>query len=125
MEVRIELEQARIVVSLSASKEERSSIYGEKMAESIEFSIASNGPIDLRSVHNDHLALIVLLAAHPFAIGRLPVPLHVSKQFEEATRIFSVINRNFCPVLETAHCKIQWETWSGFFRGMDSTAYLH
>ena len=89
MEVRIELEQARIVVSLSASKEERSSIYGEKMAESLEFSIASNGPIDLRSVHNDHLALIVLLAAHPFAIGRLPVPLHVSKQFEEATRIFS------------------------------------
>ena len=60
MEVRIELEQARIVVSLSASKEERSSIYGEKMAESLEFSIASNGPIDLRSVHNDHLALIVL-----------------------------------------------------------------
>ena len=101
MEVRIELEQARIVVSLSASKEERSSIYGEKWPNHLEFSIASNGPIDLRSVHNDHLALIVLLAAHPFAIGRLPVPLHVSKQFEEATHIFSrYTNRNFCPVLE-------------------------
>ena len=59
------------------------------MAESLEFSIASNGSIDLRLVHNDHLALIVLLAAHPFAMGRLPIPLHVSKQFEEATRIFS------------------------------------
>ena len=122
MEVRIELEQARIVVSLSASKEERSSIYGEKMAESLEFSIASNGPIDLRSVHNDHLALIVLLAAHPFAIGRLPVPLHVSKQFEEATRIFSRYKPEFLSSSGKPYtAKSNGKPGLAFSGGMDST----
>lgn len=125
MEVRIELEQARIVVSLSASKEERSSIYGEKMAESLEFSIASNGPIDLRSVHNDHLALIVLLAAHPFAIGRLPVPLHVSKQFEEATRIFSRYKPEFLSSSGKPYtAKSNGKPGLAFSGGMDSTAAL-
>ena len=81
MEVRIELEQTRIVVTLSASEEERNSHYGEKMAESLEFSIASNGSIDLRKVHDDHLALIVLLAAHPFAVGNFcPACRNLDKQ---------------------------------------------
>lgn len=125
MEVRIELEQARIVVSLSASKEERSSIYGEKMAESLEFSIASNGPIDLRSVHNDHLALIVLLAAHPFAMGRLPIPLHVSKQFEEATRIFSRYKPEFLSSSGKPYtAKSNGKPGLAFSGGMDSTAAL-
>ena len=125
MEVRIELEQARIVVSLSASKEERFSIYGEKMAESLEFSIASNGPIDLRSVHNDHLALIVLLAAHPFAVGRLPIPLHVSKQFEEATHIFSRYRPDFLSSSGKPYtAKSNGKPGLAFSGGMDSTAAL-
>lgn len=125
MEVRIELEQARIVVSLSASKEERESIYGEKMADSLEFSIASNGPFDFRMVHEDHLALIVLLAAHPFAIGKLSIPLHVSKQFEEATRIFSRYQPEFLsPSVKPYTSKSEGKPGLAFSGGMDSTAAL-
>jgi len=125
MEIRIELEQSRIVVSLSASKEERDSAYGEKMAEKLDFSIASNGTIDLRTVHNDHLALIVLLAAHPFAIGKLPIPLHVSKQFEAATQIFT----RYRPEFPSTSGKPYTSSSNGkpglaFSGGMDSTAAL-
>ena len=95
------------------------------MAESLEFSIASNGPIDLRSVHNDHLALIVLLAAHPFAIGRFPVPLHVSKQFEEATRIFSRYKPEFLSSSGKPYtAKSNGKPGLAFSGGMDSTAAL-
>lgn len=125
MDVHIELEQARIVVSLSATENERESIYGDKMAESLEFSIASNGPIDLRSVHNDHLALIVLLAAHPFAIGTLSIPLHVSKQFEEATEIFSRYRPEFLDTSEKPYTpKSDGKPGLAFSGGMDSTAAL-
>ena len=125
MEVQIELEQARIVVSLSASKEERDSIYGEKMAESLEFSIASSGPIDLRLAHNDHLALIVLLAAHPFAQGRLAIPLHVSKQFERATQIFSRYRPKFLSTSGKPYTpKSDGKPGLAFSGGVDSTAAL-
>lgn len=125
MEVKIELEQARIVVSLFASKEERDSTYGEKMAESLEFSIASNGPFDFRNVHNDHLALIVLLAAHPFAVGRFPIPLHVSKQFKEATGIFSRYRPEFLSDSEKPYTpKSDGRPGLAFSGGMDSTAAL-
>jgi len=125
MEVRIELEQSRIVLSLSASKEERDSVYGEKMAETLDFSIASNGPIDLRTVHDDHLALIVLLAVHPFAIGKLPIPLHVSKQFEEATQIFSRYRPEFLSTSGRPYTsKSDGKPGLAFSGGMDSTAAL-
>lgn len=125
MEAHIELEQARIVVSLSASKDEKESIYAEKMAESLEFSIASNGPIDLRAVHHDHLALIVLLAAHPFALGQLSIPLHVSKQFEEATKIFSRYRPEFLPASGKPYTpKSDGKPGLAFSGGMDSTAAL-
>jgi len=125
MEVRIELEQSRIVVSLSASQEERDSVYGEKMAEKLDFSIASNGPVDLRTVHDDHLALIVLLAVHPFAIGKLSIPLHVSKQFEEATKIFSRYRPEFLSVSGKPYTsKSDGKPGLAFSGGMDSTAAL-
>ena len=125
MEVQLELEQARIVVSLSASVEERESIYGEKMAKSLEFSIASSGPIDLRSAHNDHLALIVLLAAHPFAMGKLPIPLHVSPQFEEATKIFSRYRPEFLSTSGKPYTsKSDGKPGLAFSGGVDSTAAL-
>ena len=125
MEVRIELEQSRIVLSLSASKEERDSVYGEKMADTLDFSIASNGPIDLRTVHDDHLALIVLLAVHPFAIGKLPIPLHVSKQFEEATQIFSRYRPEFLSTSGRPYTsKSDGKPGLAFSGGMDSTAAL-
>ena len=125
MEVRIELEQSRIVVSLSASQEERDSVYGEKMAEKLDFSIASNGPVDLRTVHDDHLALIVLLAVHPFAIGKLSIPLHVSKQFEEATKIFSRYRPEFLSVSGKPYTsKSEGKPGLAFSGGMDSTAAL-
>tara|TARA_Y100000766_G_scaffold285513_1_gene309657 strand:- start:703 stop:1986 length:1284 start_codon:yes stop_codon:yes gene_type:complete len=125
MEVKIELEQARIVVSFSVSKEERESIYGEKMAESLDFSIASSGQIDLRLAHNDHLALIVLLAAHPFAQGRLSIPLHVSKQFEEATQIFSRYRPEFLSTAGKPYTsKSEGKPGLAFSGGMDSTAAL-
>ena len=125
MEVRIELEQARIVVTLSASEEERNSHYGEKMAESLEFSIASNGSIDLRKVHDDHLALIVLLAAHPFAVGNLSIPIHVSKQFEEATKIFSRYRPVFLSNSGKPYTsKSDAKPGLAFSGGMDSTAAL-
>ncbi len=125
MEVRIEVEQSRIVLSLSASKEERDSVYGEKMAETLDFSIASNGPIDLRTVHDDHLALIVLLAVHPFAIGKLPIPLHVSKQFEEATQIFSRYRPEFLSTSGRPYTsKSDGKPGLAFSGGMDSTAAL-
>ncbi len=125
MEVRIELEQSRIVVSLYASQEERDSVYGEKMAEKLDFSIASNGPVDLRTVHDDHLALIVLLAVHPFAIGKLSIPLHVSKQFEEATKIFSRYRPEFLSVSGKPYTsKSDGKPGLAFSGGMDSTAAL-
>ena len=125
MEVRIELEQSRIVVSLSASQEERDSAYGEKMAEKLDFSIASSGPIDLRTVHDDHLALIVLLAVHPFAIGKLPIPLHVSKQFSEATEIFSRYRPEFLSTSGKPYTsKSDGKPGLAFSGGMDSTAAL-
>jgi hypothetical protein len=125
MEVRIELEQSRIVVSLSASQEERDSVYGEKMAEKLDFSIASNGPVDLRTVHDDHLALIVLLAVHPFAIGKLTIPLHVSKQFEEATKIFSRYRPEFLSASGKPYTsKSDGKPGLAFSGGMDSTAAL-
>jgi len=125
MEVRIELEQSRIVVSFSASQEERDSVYGEKMAEKLDFSIASNGPVDLRTVHDDHLALIVLLAVHPFAIGKLSIPLHVSKQFEEATKIFSRYRPEFLSVSGKPYTsKSDGKPGLAFSGGMDSTAAL-
>lgn len=125
MEVRIEVEQSRIVVSLSPSKKERESIYGEKMADSLEFSIASNGPVDFRLVHGDHLALIVLLAAHPFATGELPIPIHVSKQFEQATRIFSRYRPKFLSVSGKPYTsKSDGRPGLAFSGGVDSTAAL-
>ena len=125
MEVRIEVEQSRIVVSLSPSKKDRESIYGEKMADSLEFSIASNGPVDFRLVHGDHLALIVLLAAHPFATGKLPIPIHVSKQFEQATRIFSRYRPEFLSVSGKPYTsKSNGKPGLAFSGGMDSTAAL-
>jgi hypothetical protein len=125
MEVKIELEQTRIVVSLLASTEERESVYGERMADSLEFSIASSGPVDLRSVHDDHLALIVLLASHPFAVGNLSIPLHVSKQFEEATRIFSRYRPVFLSTSGKPYTsKSDAKPGLAFSGGMDSTAAL-
>ena len=95
------------------------------MAESLEFSIASNGSIDLRKVHDDHLALIVLLAAHPFAVGNLSIPIHVSKQFEEATKIFSRYRPVFLSNSGKPYTsKSDAKPGLAFSGGMDSTAAL-
>ena len=80
-------------------EEERSSIYGEKMAESLEFSIASKFPKEYPFGPSDHLALIVLLVCSSVCHGTFANPASCFKTIEEACS-FRVINRNFCPVLE-------------------------
>ena len=125
MEVRLEIEQTRIHVELLPSEEELSSVYSEKMASVLQFSIAASGPVDFRLVHNDHLALIILLAAHPFAKGDLTVPLHVSPLFTKACDVFS----RYRPVFLSATNKPYTPRSTGrpglaFSGGMDSTAAL-
>ena len=121
----MEIEQTRINVELLPSEEELASIYSRKMAPALQFSIAATGPVDFRLVHDDHLALIILLAAHPFAMGDLTIPLHVSPLFTNACDVFS----RYRPVFKSATNKPYTPRSAGrpglaFSGGVDSTAAL-
>lgn len=125
MEATLEIEQTRINVEFLPSEDELSSIYSEKMASVLQFSIAASEPVDFRLVHDDHLALIILLAAHPFAIGDLTIPLHVSPLFANACGVFT----RYRPVFLSATNKPYTPRSGGrpglaFSGGMDSTAAL-
>lgn len=125
MEVNLEIEQTRINVELLPSEDELASIYSRKMASNLQFSIAATGPVDFRLVHDDHLALIILLAAHPFAMGDLTIPLHVSPLFANACDVFS----RYRPVFKSTTNKPYTARSEGrpglaFSGGMDSTAAL-
>jgi len=81
--------------------------------------------VDAKQIHPDHLALITILAVHPFTRGEMIFPKPVSKRFFEATQ---VVSRYKCsPVDEELEA---WNTSDdsspglAFSGGADSTAAL-
>jgi hypothetical protein len=89
MDVRLDIEKHRILIELIPTNQEIESEFGNRLAEILKFTIASTGLANFKKTHPDHLALIILLAAHPFSIGELNIPLEVSNAFSDACKIFS------------------------------------
>lgn len=125
MEVDIEFEDSRINFFLQPSESERNSTYGEKLADEMRFSIVAPKGIDFSEIHCDHMALIVLLACHPFSVGDLNIPLSVSKKFFEACKIFTRYTPRFLSSDERPYTsKSNSKPGLAFSGGMDSTAAL-
>ena len=125
MEAHISIEERRLQINLDPSKEELDSVYGEKMDAELSFKIASDKDVDFYVTHPDHLALIVLLAAHPFSIKELKIPLHVSKTFAAACNIFerykpTFLSTNSLPYTPRSNSR----PGLAFSGGVDSTAAL-
>ena len=125
MEVSIEFENSRVNISLHPDESERNSTYAKKMAAEMRFSIAAPENVDFSNMHPDHLALIILLACHPFCMGDLHVPLHVSKEFSHACGIFTRYTPNFLSnKLKSYNPNSNGRPGLAFSGGMDSTAAL-
>jgi len=125
MEVTIEVERSRIIFALHPSEIERKSTYGEKIGDILEFKLAAAEPVDFYNIHSDHLALIALLACHPFSVGDLKIPVPVSPQFKQACEKFV----RYKPVFLSGKNKPYFPKSKGkpglaFSGGIDSTAAL-
>ena len=125
MEVGISIEERRLEIKLNPSTEERDSVYGNKMGDNLSFKIVSEENVDFHATHPDHLALIALLAAHPFSQGELYIPLHVSEQFANACKIFerykpTFLSKNSHPYTPKSNSR----PGLAFSGGVDSTAAL-
>jgi hypothetical protein len=125
MEATIEFEDSRVNFFLRPTESERKSTYGEKMATEMQFSIVAPANVDFSEMHCDHLALIVLLACHPFSVGDLNIPLNVSKNFYNACKIFTRYTPHFLSNDGRAYTSnSNSKPGLAFSGGMDSTAAL-
>jgi len=125
MEVMISIEERRLQIKLEPSKEERNSVYGAKMETDLSFKIASDEDVNFHATHPDHLALIVLLAAHPFSTGELNIPLHVSESFATACKIFERYKPTFSSTNSLPYTpRSNSRPGLAFSGGVDSTAAL-
>jgi hypothetical protein len=125
MEVDIEFEDSRVNFLLQPSESERNSTYGGKLADEMRFSIVAPEKVNFSEMHCDHMALIVLLACHPFSVGDLNIPLSVSSNFFEACKIFTRYTPRFLSSDERPYTsESNSKPGLAFSGGMDSTAAL-
>ena len=125
MEVAIEFEDSRVNFFLQPTESERNSNYGERMANEMRFSIVAPENVYFSEMHSDHLALIVLLACHPFSVGDLNIPLRVSRNFFKACEIFTRYTPQFISSDGRPYTsKSKSRPGLAFSGGMDSTAAL-
>ena len=125
MEVTIEVLKKQILIQLLPNEEELSSQSFSKMGANLNFKIEANQDVNFNLIHSDHLALILLLACHPFAIGTLQIPLDVSSQFSKACKIFSRYKPQFNATNELPYVpNSNGRPGLAFSGGVDSTAAL-
>lgn len=125
MEVTIELDQNQIQIQLLPNEEEISSKTVSRMGEHLIFKIQSDENVNFNKIHPDHLALIVLLACHPFSIGTLQIPIDVSSKFSKACEIFSRYKLQFNSTNSSPYTSnSNGRPGLAFSGGVDSTAAL-
>jgi len=90
-----------------------------------EFRIDLPFNVDMDAIHPDHLALIVLLAAHPFIGSSLHIPLDVSERFALSTDLISRYNVTYAGrSLPPYTPPVSSRPGLAFSGGADSTAAL-
>lgn len=89
------------------------------------FSIKLPKEFSSKTIHEDHLALITILVAHPFVGTELNLPFHVSKEFAEITKSFTSYSVRYRSTQGTQYQPtLNSVPGLAFSGGADSTAAL-